>query len=115
MSYLPKGPIEKAHLMLDLIANRQEAISGNIANMDTPNYVRKDVEFSQYINTMNSPLETRLSQKLGPSGVIEAREQTLSVTDELAIMQKNSMLYGVAAKRLTSAITQMKSVINVGS
>ena len=47
MSYLPKDPIQKSQLMLDLIANRQEAISGNIANMDTPNYVRKDIEFSQ--------------------------------------------------------------------
>lgn len=114
MSYLPKDPIQKAQLMLDLISNRQEAIAGNIANMDTPNYVRKDVEFSQYINTMG-PLETKLSQKLGPSGVIEPREQTLSVTDELAIAQKNSMLYGVAAKQLTSVITQMKTAMNVGN
>ena len=46
MSYLPNSPIQKAQLMLDLIANRQEAISGNISNMDTPNYVRTDIEFS---------------------------------------------------------------------
>ncbi len=115
MSYLPGDPIQKSQLLLDLIANRQEAISSNIANMDTPNYVRKDVEFSQYLNTMPGSLETKLSQKLGPSGVIEPREQTLSVTDELAIMQKNSMLYGVVAKKLTSTITEMKTVINVGS
>jgi len=115
MSYLPNDPIQKSQLMLDLISNRQEAIAGNIANMDTPNYVRKDVEFSQYLNTMNGSLETKLSQKLGPSGVIEPREKTLSVTDELAIAQKNSMMYGVAAKRLTSVITEMKTAINVGS
>lgn len=115
MSYLPNDPIQKAQLMLDLISNRQEAIAGNIANMDTPNYVRKDVEFSQYLNTMNGSLETKLSQKLGPSGVIEPREKTLSVTDELAIAQKNSMFYGVAAKRLTSVITEMKTAINVGN
>ncbi len=115
MSYLPNSPIQKAKIMLDLIANRQEAISGNVANMDTPNYVRKDVEFSQYLNTMNSPFETRLSQKLGPSGVIEARQQTLSVTDELALMQKNSMIYSVASKHLSSIITEMKTAINVGS
>lgn len=115
MSYLPENPIQKAQLMLDLIANRQEAIAGNVANMDTPNYVRKDVEFSQYLNTMNGSLETQLSKKLGPSGVIEPREQTLSVTDELAIAQKNSMLYSVAARQLSSVVTKMKTVINVGS
>lgn len=115
MSYLPSDPIQKAQLMLDLISNRQEAIAGNIANMDTPNYVRKDIEFSQYLNTMNGSMETELSKKLGPSGVMEAREQKLSVTDELAIAQKNSMLYGVAAKQMSSVIKKMKSVINIGS
>ena len=115
MSYLPNNPIQKAQLMLDLIANRQEAIAGNIANMDTPGYVRKDVEFSQYLNTMNGSLETKLSQKLGPSGVMEPKEQTLSVTDELAIAQKNSMLYSAAARQLTSVVNKMKTVINVGN
>ena len=115
MSYLPNNPIQKAQLMLDLIANRQEAIAGNIANMDTPNYVRKDVEFSQYLNTMNGSMETDLSRKLGPSGVMEPKEQTLSVADELAIAQKNSMLYSVAARQMTSVITKMKTAINVGN
>ena len=115
MSYLPNNPIQKTQLIMDLIANRQEAIAGNIANTDTPNYVRKDVEFSQYLNTMNGSLETRLSQKLGPSGVIEPREQTLSVTDELAIAQKNAMLYSVAARQMSSIVTEMKTAINVGN
>ena len=115
MSNVPNNPHKEAQLILYLIANRQEAISGNISNMDTPNYVRKDIEFSQYLNTMNGSLETRLSQKLGPSGVIEAKQLTLSVTDELAIMQQNSMKYGVAAKHLTSIITEMKTAINVGN
>ena len=114
MSYLPKDPIQKSQLMLDLIANRQEAISGNIANMDTPNYVRKDVEFSQYLNTVNSSLETKLSQRLGPSGIMETQEKMLSAEDELALMQKNSILYAMAAKQMTSAINEIKTVINVG-
>lgn len=112
--YLPKGPIEKANLLMDLISSRQEALSGNIANVDTPGYVRRDVEFSQYLNTMNSPLETQLSQKLGPSGVIEAKEQTLTVTDELALMQKNSLMYAAAVRKMSSTVTELKTVINVG-
>lgn len=112
--YLPKGPIEKANLLLDLISSRQEALSGNIANVDTPGYVRKDIEFSQYLNTANSPLETQLSQKLGPSGVIKARQETLTVTDELSLMQKNSIMYAAAVRKMSSAVTELKTVINVG-
>ena len=60
-------------MYLDLLSARQEALSSNLANMDTPNYVRKDIEFSQYLNAGGSLLETKLSQKLGPSGVIAAK------------------------------------------
>ncbi len=112
--YSPLNPIQKSQLYLDLIAARQEAVSGNIANMDTPNYVRKDVEFSQYLNTVNSSLETKLSQRLGPSGIMETQEKMLSAEDELALMQKNSILYAMAAKQMTSAINEIKTVINVG-
>lgn len=114
MSYTPVNGIDKTNMIMDLISARQEALSGNIANMDTPGYVRKDIEFSQYLNTMNSPLETQLSKKLGPSGVIQARSEKLSTEDELAEMQKNSLLYGLAAKQMTSVISQLKTAINVG-
>ena len=41
--------IGKVSLMMDLISQRQRAIGSNIANVDTPGYVRKDIDFSQYI------------------------------------------------------------------
>ena len=114
MSYLPNNLIDKTALRMDLISARQEALADNITNMDTPGYVRRDIEFSQYLNIMNSPLETQLSHKLGPSGVIEARRQKLSPEDELAEMQKNSIMFSLAAKQMTATITQMKSAIRVG-
>ena len=113
MTYLPKDPIAKSQLYLDLLSNRHEALSSNLANMDTPNYVRRDIEFSQYLNTMG-PLETQLSQKLGPSGVISPREQQLSAADELAMMQQNSILYAVAARQMSATISEIKTAISVG-
>ncbi len=114
MPYIPKDHIAKTHMYLDLLSARQEALSSNLANMDTPNYVRKDIEFSQYLNS-DSLLETQLSRKLGPSGVMAAREEQLSAVDELVLMQQNSILYSVASKRMSSIITEMKNAINVGS
>ena len=108
------NPIDKTNMVLDLISSRQEALSGNLANIDTPGYVRRDIDFSQYINSMNSPLETQLSQKLGPSGVISELEAKLSPEDELALMQKNSILYAMATRRMSSTITELRTVLNVG-
>ena len=112
--YTPKDPIVKTNLMLDLISQRQRALSTNLANMDTPNYVRKDISFDQYLGTMNNPLETELSSKLGPSGLIEEQEAGVDPTYELAEMQKMSILYAVASRKMSALINEMKTVANVG-
>ena len=67
--YTSLDSMGKVSLMMDLIAQRQKALGSNIANVDTPGYIRQDVNFGQYLGTMGSPLETKLSEKLGPSAI----------------------------------------------
>ncbi len=113
--YTSLDSMGKVSLMMDLISQRQRAIGSNIANMDTPGYVRRDIDFGTYLGTMNSPLETKLSQKLGPSGIIEEREyEEINPAQELIALQENSMLYSMATRRMSNIITEMKTVINVG-
>ena len=115
MSYTSLDALGKTNLMLDLISQKQRALGSNVANVDTPGYVRRDVDFSQYLGSMNSPLETQLSAKLGPSGIVEDKEQTeINVAEEFTEIQKNALLYTVATRRMSNIITQMKTVINVG-
>jgi flagellar basal-body rod protein FlgB len=105
----------KVSLMMDLIAQRQRALGSNLANMDTPGYVRRDVNFSDYLGSMNSPLETKLSEKLGASGVINERQyEEIDPANELMELQENSLLYTMATRRMSNIITEMKTVINVG-
>ena len=85
MSFTSLDSMGKTSLMLDLISQRQRALGANIANVDTPGYVRRDIDFSQYLGNMNSPIETKLSTALGPSGVIEdRRNQEIDIAEELA-------------------------------
>ncbi len=115
MTFTSLDSMGKTTLMMDLISQRQRALGSNIANVDTPGYVRRDIDFSQYLGTMNSPIETKLSTALGPSGVIEdRREQEIDIAQELSEMQKNSLMYTMATRRMSNIITQMKTVINVG-
>ena len=115
MTFTALDSMGKTTLMLDLISQRQRALGTNVANVDTPGYVRKDIDFSQYIGSMNSPIETKLSTALGPSGVIEdRRNQEIDIAEELAEMQKNSLMYTMATRRMSNIITEMKTVINVG-
>ena len=112
--YNPNSTMQRCNLMLDLVAQRQRALGMNIANVDTPGYVRKDIDFADYLGSMGSRLETDLSAKLGPSGVIEQKNGKVEVAQELAQMQENSILYAMATREMSSIITQMKTVINVG-
>ena len=115
MTFTALDPMGKTNLMLDLISQKQRALGSNVANVDTPGYVRKDIDFSQYLGTMNSPIETKLSTALGPSGVIEdRREKEIDIAEELAELQKNSLMYTMATRRMSNIITEMKTVINVG-
>lgn len=105
----------KVSLMMDLIAQKQRALGANVANVDTPGYVRRDINFSDYLNSMNSPLETKLSEVLGPSGVIDERAgEEIDIAQELMELQENSLLYSMATRRMSNIITEMKTVINVG-
>ena len=115
MTYTSLDALGKANLMMDLISQRQRALGSNIANVDTPGYVRRDIDFSQYLGTMNSPLETELSTRLGPSGILEDRQRhEIDIAEELAEIQKNSLLYTMATRRMSNIITQMRTVVNVG-
>lgn len=113
--FTPLDNMGKVTLMMDLITQRQRALGSNLANIDTPGYVRRDINFSDYLGSMNSPLETKLSEKLGPSGVIEERQyEEIDPANELMELQQNALLYTMATRRMSNIITEMKTVINVG-
>ena len=113
--FTPLDHMGKVGLMMDLITQRQVPLGSNLANMDTPGYVRRDVDFSEYLGSMNSPLETKLSERLGASAVISQRTyEEIRPDKELMELQQNALLYTMATRRMSNIITEMKTVINVG-
>ena len=51
MGIVPMHLLNNPQKMLSLVAQRQECLSDNIANMHTKGYRRKDIDFSQYLNS----------------------------------------------------------------
>ena len=83
--------------------------------MDTPGYIKKDIDFSQLVGGPANNLETKLAQKLDGSMVATTSSyEAVNPAEELVKMQNNSLLYTVATRRMSNIITQMKTVINVG-
>ena len=117
MSLLPLHILNNPKRMVSMVAQRQECLSDNIANMHTKGYRRKDIDFSQYLNNgISSRIEASVLEKYGPSPISSASNaggENISTEDELAKMQQNYLLYNVAVRHLSSTITELKTVINV--
>lgn len=116
MGLLPLNMLNTPQKMLGLISERQQALADNIANMHTIGYRRKDVDFSQYLNSGNSSnLEAKLIDKFGASPIASSSSSTenISTEDELSLMQENYILYSMAVRHLSSTITEIKTALNV--
>lgn len=117
MNFGSIGSINDTSTLLNLIAKKQKVLGENLANVDTPGYVRKDVDFSQSLSSMggDNNLENKLASKFGPSPTMEEEVSgPVNAPNELLAIQKNYLLYSMATRQMSSIITQMKTVINVG-
>ena len=113
MAYGSLDSIGKTSLALGLIAQKQRTLSANLANVDTPGYVRQKLDFASYLGT--GELETKLVQRMGPCPVFPDYEQEeINPANELTEMQRNAILYSMASRRMSNIISEMKTVINVG-
>ncbi|MDD3420003.1 MAG: flagellar basal body protein [Candidatus Gastranaerophilales bacterium] len=100
--------------ILNLLSAKQQVISENLANMHTPGYKKKNINFSQVLANGNNSLETKLSQKLGPSPISVTESGEVAPADELMEMQKVQLYYTVATRQMTSVIQQLKQVAQAG-
>jgi len=106
--------IDKANFILDIIGARQEALSTNLANINTPGYVRKDISFEKYLGSYNKALETDLSRRMGSVTLPKQGEEGINMTEELAAMQRNALFYTIASRRTAKLIEEIKTVSQIG-
>ena len=116
VTFNPVDSFARTSQVLGLVARRQKLLTENVANVDTPNYVRQDIDFATVLGNANGPMETQLSRKMGTSAILD--EDTgvvgVNVADELIGMQENSLIYTMATRRMSNVINMMKTAVNVG-
>jgi len=124
--------IEKA---MDACWIRNEVISQNIANVDTPGYKRKTVTFesqlsealekkrkaeaNKYISKAPSlksavdDVEIRITQD-NSNLSYRLDGNNVDIDNEMALMAKNTITYNVLTQSLNSSLGRIKTVINEG-
>lgn len=115
---------------LDFASKRNEMISNNIANSDTPNYKSKDVLFKSHLkkametqlkNKRTHPKHFQFSNINEPFQVVTNNQTTFNhngnnvdMDKEMSSLAKNQIYYQGVVDNINSKFHQLQSVIRGG-
>jgi len=111
---------------LDAIVRKNDVISGNIANIDTPGYKAKRIDFeSVFQNALSNGLSDdavslddpaaftpRVYEEQGTSLRLDGNN--VDIDQEMADLAKNSILYNTMTYAISRELMQLKVVITEG-
>jgi flagellar basal-body rod protein FlgB len=114
--------LQSLHLALNEAALRQQAISSNIANVNTPNYQRMDISSSfqnAYNNAMSQLSDGQTLDELPTGSIATSAVQgparpdgnTVQVEQEMVEMAQNSARYEFAGQMLAQNYHGIKYAI----
>ena len=97
---------------------RQSALADNLANVDTPGYVRKDVDFhsalSQALDSGDSGLgDVSFTAQPDSTAAVRQDGNTVDVDQESAAMSQNALEYEALARVSATRIDILKSAMGV--
>jgi len=100
----------------------QEIIAGNVANLDTPGYTRKEMDF-QYIlesysrgNLMEVSLTQTNPAHLGggetSQALVQETSEEVELDKEVVRMSENQISYNASVQMLIKKLDALRAVIN---
>jgi flagellar basal-body rod protein FlgB len=109
---------------MDWTARRQQALSNNIANIDTPGYHSKDVSFSDQllmlqVSTPNPKhiapigMDPRM-QQYEVSGSSDLKDNSVDLDREMSELTKNGLQYVAMIQFVSQKLKTLRSAINEG-
>jgi flagellar basal-body rod protein FlgB len=98
---------------MDLLSSRQKLAASNIANVDTPGYQTKDIDFQQEFAGAISGQQPLTMEAKGlpdkPDG------NNVNVDREARMLAENAMRFNVASALLRGQLNSVKEAIQGGS
>jgi flagellar basal-body rod protein FlgB len=96
---------------------RQSALAGNLANVDTPGYLRKDVDFNSALQAAlgsgADPSNVGFSAQTDPSAPVRADGNSVDIDRENAELSENALEYDALARVAATRIDILKTAMGV--
>jgi flagellar basal-body rod protein FlgB len=104
---------------IDHLVTLQKMTADNVANVHTPNYRAKRVDFANFMGahqnpTMDTPLSARMGASQLPELLATSSDGKVNLQNEFMDMQRNLLYFNMAAKRMNTVITNIKAAAQVG-
>ena len=96
---------------MDLLSSRQRMVASNIANVDTPGYHTRDIDFQQeFLHAADlSPQVMEV-----PDLTMKTDGNNVSLDREARLLSENALRFSVASQMLRSQIRGVRSAIQDG-
>ena len=100
-----------AHYM-DLLSARQKLVVSNIANIDTPGYKAKDIDFQREFLSMAPGQSADVIE--APGLVVKSDGNNVSLDREARLLSENALRFNVASNLMRSQLKIVESAIKEG-
>jgi flagellar basal-body rod protein FlgB len=120
MPEMGSGPLLPASLerFLTLASDREQTIAGNMANVDTPGYQTRDINFKQtMLNAAFGGEEAQLTPVVSRvQGLLERPDgNNVDLDRESLLLAQSQLQYQMGTQLVKSQFHQLLSAINGGS
>lgn len=120
------GTTDRLATVMDTRVRRMELIAGNVANVDTPGYKGKDLDFASLLEQAGESLNLQRNdpRHLGGEGgdaehlpVVESRETSrpdgnnVSVEEEMVKLNTTNLEFNIATQLLSKKLRSIKEAI----
>ena len=103
--------VQLGHYM-DLLAQRQRLVASNMANLDTPGYRTKDVDF-QFEFMSQAP--GAQPQVIEPADLVVKNDgNNVSLDREARLLAENALRFNVASNLLRGELRELRKAIEEG-
>ncbi len=99
--------------MIQATAQRHRILASNLANADTPGYVRKDVQFDAELRAVadNPAMDFKLTPKEDSLAPAKSDGNNVSLDYEVAQMSENALLHSMATQLLQTKLSMTRMAI----
>ena len=98
---------------MDLLSARQKLVASNIANVDTPGYKTKDIDFQfEYMSQIQGGAPNVIDV---PNLPLKSDEDNVSMDREARLLAENALRFNVASNLIKTQLKEIEAAIKEGT